>query len=47
MMHDGCNCYFSFWAICFPFTLPPPPFPNSPKNENFKKIRKNPGDIII
>ena len=48
MVHDGCNCYFSFWAIRFPFTLPPlPPFPNSPKNENFKKIRKNPGDIII
>ena len=46
MVHDGCNCYFSFWAIRFPFTLPPP-FPNSPKNENFKKIRKNPGDIII
>ena len=45
MVHDGCNCYFSFWAIRFPFTLPP--FPNNPKNENLKKIRKNPGDIII
>ena len=26
------------------FTLLPP---NSPKNENFKKIKKNTGDIII
>ena len=21
MAHDGCNCYFSFWAILFHFTL--------------------------
>ena len=51
MVSDGCNCYFSFWAIFYPFTppSPPPPTPpsNSPKNENFKKLKKLPGDIII
>ena len=36
MARNGCNCYFSFWAILFP--LPQPP--NSPKNENFKKMKK-------
>ena len=33
---DGCNCYFSFWAIFYPFTPP-----NNPKNKNFKKLKKN------
>ena len=33
--------YFSFWAIFCPFTL------NSRKNQNFKKMKKMPGDIII
>ena len=42
MVHDGCNCYFSLWAIFCPFTLL-----NSPKNENFKKMKKPHGDIII
>ena len=42
MAHDGCNYYFSFWGIFCPFTPP-----NSPKNQNFKKIKKIPGDIII
>ena len=41
MAHDRCNCYFSFWAVFCPFT------PNSPKNQNFKEIKKTPGDIII
>ena len=27
--HDGCNCYFSLWAIFCPFTPPPLP-PSSP-----------------
>ena len=37
LVHDRCNCYFSFWAIFCPFT----PLPsNSPKNENFKKWKK-------
>ena len=33
--------YFSFWTIfcCYP--------PNSLKNQNFKKMKKKPGDIII
>ena len=35
--------FFSpFWAIFCPFTLP-----NSPKNQNFKKMKKIPGDIIF
>ena len=39
MACDGCNCYFSFWAIFYP--------PSSWKSENFKKMKKRPGDIII
>ena len=42
MAHDGCNCYFSFWAISLPFYPP-----NNLKNENLKKMKKTPGDIII
>ena len=42
MVSDTCNCYFSFWAIF----LAPPPTPNSPKKQNFKKIKTGPGDII-
>ena len=33
--------YFSFWANYCPFT------PNSPKNENSKKMKKTPVDIIM
>ena len=40
MMHDRCNC-FSFWAIFLPFYSP-----NSRKVQNFKKMKKMPGDII-
>ena len=29
------------------FAILPPPPPNTQKNENFKKIKKNPRDIII
>ena len=43
MACDGCNCHFSFWAFFSPFTPPP----NSPKNQNFIKMKKTPGDIII
>ena len=35
MVCDGCNCYFSFWAIFCPFTPP-----NSPKKFHFKKFKK-------
>ena len=35
MSHDICSCYFSFWTI---LALLPP---NSPKNENFKKMKKH------
>ena len=34
-------------AIFCPFTPPPLPPPDSPKNENFKTMKKMPGDIII
>ena len=44
MVCDGCNCYFSFWAIFCLFTPPPP---NSPKNDNFKTMEKTAGDIIL
>ena len=42
MAHDGCNCYFSFWAMFCPFT----PL-TCPKNLKKKKVKKTPGDIII
>ena len=35
MVCDRCNCYFSFWAIFLPFYPP-----SSPKNQNFKKMKK-------
>ena len=41
MARDGCNCYFLFWAI---FSFYPS---NSPKDQNFKEMKKTPGDIII
>ena len=43
MVHDWCDCYFSFWTISYHF-IPP----NSPKNQNFKKMKKKKtfGDII-
>ena len=40
--HNRCNCYFLFWAIFCPFT----PL-TWLKNENFKKMKKTSGDIII
>ena len=40
MVHDKCNCYFSFWAIFYPL-LPP----NKPKNKYFETMK--PCDIII
>ena len=27
--------------------LPPSPLPKSPKNQNFEKMKKTPGDLII
>ena len=46
MACDGCNCYFSFWAIFCHFT--PPPL-TAQKIKNFKKMKKKktPGDFII
>ena len=35
MVHDRCNCYFSFWAVCCPFT------PQQPKKPKFWKNEKN------
>ena len=48
MMHCSsdkeCNGqnFLSFWAVLCPFTPP-----NNPKNQNFGKMKKLPGDIII
>ena len=41
MVRDRYKCYFLFWALfCF--------YPaNRPKNQNEKKMKKAPGDIII
>ena len=36
MVCDRCNCYFSPWAIFCPFNPP-----NSPKNQNFEKMKKH------
>ena len=41
MVHDGRNCYFSFWAIFCLFTPP-----NNPKTKNFKKTKKLEGDLL-
>ena len=35
MVHDRCNCCFSFWAVCCPFT------PQQPKKPKFWKNEKN------
>ena len=37
----GCNYYFSCWTV---FALLPP---NRIKNQNFQKMKKVPGDIIL
>ena len=42
MMHDRCNCYFSFQGIFCPFTLL-----ITQKIKVLKKWKKMPGDIII
>ena len=42
MALDGCNCYFSYWAIFCHFTSL-----TSPKNQNIKKMKKTSRDIII
>ena len=39
MVHDRCNCYFSYWAIFWPFTPPPP---NSRNKSTFWKNEKKP-----
>ena len=36
-----------FFVLLTPPPPPPPPPPNSPKNHNFKIMKKTPGDIII
>ena len=39
MAYDGCNCYFSFWAIFCHLT--------AQKMKISKKMKKEPGDIIV
>ena len=41
MVHDRCNCYFSFWAIFCPFTWPPPPPLTPRKMKIWKKWKKH------
>ena len=43
-----CNSenFLSFWTIFWPFTPSPPP-PNNPENQNFEKLKKATGAIII
>ena len=36
--------FLSCWIIICPFTPPPP---NNSKNQNYEKMEKTPGDIII
>ena len=36
MARNRFNCYFLFWAIFLPFHLP-----NSPKNQNLEKVKKD------
>ena len=38
MVHNRCNCYFSFWAIFCPFTPPPSP---QQSRKSLKKNEKN------
>ena len=40
MVHDECNCYFSFWAIFCPFTSPRPPLVTAQKIKISKKWKK-------
>ena len=42
MACDGCNCFFFIVGYFLPFY-----YRNSPKNQNFKKMKKLPGDIIL
>ena len=41
MACDGCNCYFSFWAIFCPFT----PL-TVQKNQFFLKMKETPGNTV-
>ena len=41
MKRDGQN-FLSFWTVFLPFYPP-----NNSKNQNFEKLKKTPGDIII
>ena len=42
------NFFFSFWTIFCLFTPPSwPHSPNNPENQNFEKMKKTPGYIII
>ena len=42
MARDRCKCSFFYFGLFLPFYAP-----NSSKNQNFKKMKKVPGDIIM
>ena len=42
MVHNGFNCYFSFWVIFYPFTSL-----TAQKNQNLEKMKKTLGDTIL
>ena len=45
---DRISCHFGpFFAFLPPPPPPPAPTPNNPKNQNFEKLKKRPGGIII
>ena len=39
--------FLSVWKIFYPFTPPPSPPLNNSENQNFEKLKKAPGAIII
>ena len=45
MAHNGCSCYFPFWAIFCPFTSLTANIPKNPNQE--KTMEKTHGSIII
>ena len=41
------NFFFVILGLFLAFTPPPPPPPNNPENQNFEKMKKASGDVIM